>query len=170
MKNLYLLLFVFLFAMCSDDNEIEKEYNEIKIEKHYPYLNEKKALDDIDSETAELFDQKAYAIHSIEQLNEDPLFNYSPDVLKEELVKCDFEKYTIIMSSFLSINEIIDLESTFSYNITKSEYSYLRAMHCKHYVETDEVAYLVLNAFLIKKIPVDSRISSTTAFYIEKEK
>lgn len=158
MKNWYLLILVFSLFSCSNNENNEPEYKTIGIEKSYPYLYEKYSIDSVDRNTVDLFKQKIHLANSLNQLKESQLFNYCPDILKEEFVKCDFENYTLILTSSSTLNEIVDLKYTFSLKIYSSEYQYFQTSYSRPLVKPVEYIYFVLNAFVVKKIPDDAKI------------
>ena len=156
MKNLYLLLLIFIIFGC---NKVEKEqeYVEIKIKEHYPY--ESNILDNIDQNTLELFNYKIFALNSLIQLIENPLYNYCSEDLKKELSKCDFKQNTLIITGFSNENVAISIDSSFGYNNFYSEYLYKQTVSCKVPVEPAKKTYLIIDAFLVKKIPTDSKLT-----------
>lgn len=162
MKKWYLFVIIFMFVGCNHD-EIEKVYEEITIEKTYPYFYEKKLLHETDSDTLGIFKQKIYLINSIAQLNENSLFTYSSDDLKDELSKCDFEKYTLVITSSIFLHEIVELKYNFGYNKYQSEFQCNQTFYSKPLEEPIESFYFIINAFLINKIPDNSNVILTTA-------
>ena len=163
MKNWCLFVVLFLFIGCNDE-EKEQEFKRINIEKYYPYIYEKYSVDSIDSSTVELLKVQICLINSIAQLNENPLFIYSPDVLKEELSKCDFDKHSLIITPpSITLNEVTDLKCNFYYNNYSGAYRCSQTLFVKSTgssVEEDiEYIYLVINAFAVRKIPDESELT-----------
>ena len=107
MKKWYLFAVLVIFIGCNDE-ENKQEFREISIEKSYPYIYEKHSTDDVEVNIFELFNQKIFLINSITELNKNSLFIYSPNILKEELSKCDFDKYSLVITSSSAIHEIVD--------------------------------------------------------------
>lgn len=154
MKNWYLILMLFSFicAFYSCDNEIELAEKLVTIEKTYPFYLETRNLDNMDRDSIELFNQKIVTVNSIEQLENYRLLNFYPETTRESLISCDFEKYTLILTSSLYINEITDLEYKLVIETSSSKYIYYQTLHCQYEEEPYENIYLIVNAFLIKKI------------------
>ena len=163
MKNWYLFIVLFIFIGCNDE-EKEQELKEVSIKKHYPYVCEKHSVDSIDSSVVELFKTQICLINSITQLNENPLFIYSPDILKEELSKCDFDKYTLIITppSF-TLNEVTDIKCNFYYNNHSGIYECYRTVFLKSAESSMDIEYIyfVINAFAVGKIPDESKLTFT---------
>lgn len=145
-----------MFVGCNHD-EKETIYKEIGIEKTYPYLLEKKSIENANADTFDLFDHKIHLVNSIGQLKNDRLFTYATGYLQEELSKCNFDKYTLVITSSSSLYEISDIEYNFSYDKYNSEYRYYQMIHSKQSEDTARNLYYVINAFLIMKIPDNSR-------------
>ncbi|MDR0537639.1 MAG: hypothetical protein LBH04_06315 [Tannerellaceae bacterium] len=165
MKNWYLIIVIFLFISCNS-NEKEEDSKEINIEHSYPYLYEKHSIDDIDVNKLELFNKKIYLINSIAQLNEIPLFVYSSGALMEELSKCDFNKYTLIITSSSTLNEVVELKYNFYYNHVYSEYVYYQTCYSKPLEQPAKNIYFIMNAFSVKKIPELSKALFSKLLFI----
>lgn len=160
MKQWYLWFFIFFFIGC-DNNEIEQDYQAINIEKNYPYLYERHLVKDVDAKTFELFNQKIFLINSIAQLDENPLLNRCADIHKEEFSKCNFDKYTLIMASSSTLNEVIGMDCRLRYNTIFSCFEYDQTLYSKPLVEPIENILFILNVILVKKIPGNSTVSFT---------
>jgi len=165
MKKWYLFAVLVIFIGCNDE-ENEQEFREISIEKSYPYIYEKHSMNDVEANVFELFNQKIFLINSITELNKNPLFIYSPNILKEELSKCDFDKYSLVITSSSAIHEIVYLKYNFYYNNFYSEYEYNQTYYSKSLEEPIENIYLLINAFSVRKIPTDSKLVFTKASII----
>lgn len=150
---------------CNDVRE-EEEYKIVNIEKNYPYLNEKHSTSNISPYIQDLFKQKSFLINSLTQLNDNPLFNYCPEVLKEELIKCDFDQFSLIISASSTLNEVVELEGTLLFNNYNLDYEYNQTFYSKPLIEPIENIYFILNAFSIKKIPDNSSISFSKSMLI----
>jgi len=89
------------------------------------------------------------------------LFIYSPDVLKEELSKCDFDKYSLIITPSITLNEVTDLKCYFFYNNYSGAYTCSQTLFVKptDIEEKKEYIYLIINAFAVRKIPDESELT-----------
>lgn len=157
MKSWYLFIVVFLLLACNDNDE-EKEYTVINIEKSYHYEYESHLTENVDSVYFEQFKQKIYLINSSTQFKKNPLYNYCSDALKENLIKSDFDNYTLILASSSFIQEVTDIKYSLRYNNYNSEYEYFQTNYSKPLVEPVEYLYFVLNTFYVKKLPDDVKI------------
>lgn len=159
MKNWYLLLvFIFLITACSDDDKVQ-ELREIKIEKYYSYFYGVQALDEVDDDVLESFDNNVSPINSVSELNANPLYNQCPDDIKEELNKTDFEKYTIVMIGSFSVYKVTEVKYRFGYSTENSEYRAYLTYYYEGEEDSSKNIYLNLSAFLVKKITDNSRFS-----------
>lgn len=165
MKQYYLFIFIIFFMGCKEEQK-EQEYQVINIEKSYPYSTENHSTTNIAPHILDLFKQKVYLINSLTQLNNNPLFNYCPETLKEELIKCDFNQYSLIIASSSTLNEVVDLKGTMLFNNYNLDYEYNQAFYSKPLVEPISNIYFVLNAFSVKKIPDTSKISFSKSMLI----
>lgn len=161
MKHRYLLLmFIFAITGCNDENE--SDFQEIQIEKYFPYYYETESINNTDNKKTELFHHKILLINSLNQLNENPLFDYCSESFKENLVGCDFDRYALILTTTITFNPVFELECDFRYYKSLSEYECNKILYIKNTSTfPPENIYFVANAFLVKKIPDNSNLSLT---------
>lgn len=158
MKHCFFLIFIILFSACEKNDEKQK-YSVINIKENYPYVYEKHIIGDIPPTISELFSPTIYLINSIEALQENPLFNYCPNVLKEQLVNCNFEYNTLILTSCANLQEVTKLEYQLYFDNYFSEYEYIQTFYSNSLEEEVECVYLIITSFTIQKIPEDTEVS-----------
>lgn len=163
MKHKYLLLLLLLiFAITGCDDENESDFKEVRIEKYFPYYYERESIDNTDNIKTELFHHKILLINSLNQLNDNPLFEYCSESFKENLVGCDFDRYTLILTTTITFDPVFELECGFRYYKSLSEYECNKILYIKNTPTfPPENIYFVANAFLVKKIPDNSNLSLT---------
>lgn len=165
MKKWYILIIAVFLSACNKD-ETEQEYTKINIEKQYPYVYETYSIKDIDSIVYKLFTPTICLINSIDTLLKNPLYAYSPKSLKEELIKCDFNNNTLVLTSCSNLQEVDKIEHQLHYNNYFLEYEYTLKLYSKSWKENIENIHFILTAFTIKKIPEDTQISFSRSFNI----
>jgi len=168
MKKWYLIILlvgISLFSACNDNGD-EPEFTMIKIEKFFPCFYERMDINNPDIDVFELFNRKIFAINSNEQLANCPLFIHAPDGLQKEFSSCDFEKYTLVLAASSHINEIVDVKYSFSNRISFPEYKYTQTLYCRYVDKPIENIYLILNGFLVKKIPENSELQFWSGIYL----
>lgn len=158
MKKWHILIIAVFLTACNK-NEAEQEYTPIKIEKQYPYVYETYSIKDLDPNIYELFTPTICLINSIDTLLKNPLYIYSPQSLKEDIIKCDFNNNTLVLTSCSNLQEVDKLEYQLYYNNYYLEYEYILKLYSKSWKEDIESIHFILTAFTIKKIPEDTQIS-----------
>lgn len=151
------MLFALLVIGCSKGDS--PEYSVVNIEAVYPFSLEKYAISALKEDSIGLFKQQLLLINSIDQLKRSVLFLHCPDGLKENLSKCDFGKYSLIMTSSTCLNEVTSLKFGFlRSNLNSNEYHCNLYLNAEDLIEPVEYIYLTINIFSVYKIPDDSKI------------
>lgn len=160
MKISPLFLFICLLLMTSCGNEDKvPDYMLLPAEKNYPAYFARYEINSLAGNSMEVFKYKLYSINSTERLDVNPLFARCPDTLKVRLRGCDFEKYSLILTSCMSISQIYGVRNTLKHWMHADTYDCIQTIYTNDPPSSIDSVYISVSAFAVEKLPDNANIS-----------